>query len=271
MPVMDAAMPRRALPNPIFALAAFATLAAALVSRSAGAAEFYVGSAYARGGTALLYTEEHYLDGAGTAQRQLVLYRCPDGTAFARKMLSDSPASTSPDFDFVDGRSGYREGVATDGSGRRVYAQRDRDTPIESRPLALGDGAVIDAGFDTYVRDHWDALSGRASRIPFVLPSRFGTIDLRLGDANDVVDNGVAIRRFRMRLASWYGFAAPSIELSYSIANRRLQRFVGIGTIRDRDGRNQDVRIEFPAPPRPIAAATVDAAAAAPLNGRCDG
>jgi hypothetical protein len=266
---MDAAMSRWTLPKPITALAAFAMLA--LGSHDAGAAAFYVGKAYPRGGTALLYTEEHYLDGAADAPRQLVLYRCPDGAAFARKILRDSPASSSPDFDFVDGRSDYREGVAVDGAQRRIYVQRARGAALESRSIALRDGDVVDAGFDTYVRDHWDALSGRASRISFVLPSHFGAIDLRLGDARDVVEGGVAIRCFRMRLDSWYGFAAPSIELSYSVADRRLLRFVGIGTIRDGEGRNQNVRIEFPAPSRPVPEERVDAAAAAPLNGRCDG
>jgi hypothetical protein len=49
----------------------------------------------------------------------------------------------------------------------------------------------------------------------------------------------------------------------------RLRRFEGIGTIRARNGRNLDVRIEFPEPPREMAQAAIDDALAEPLNAIC--
>ena len=38
--------------------------------------------------------------------RRLVLYRCPDGRAFARKTVVERPAAQAPDFDFEDARDG---------------------------------------------------------------------------------------------------------------------------------------------------------------------
>ena len=70
-----------------------------------------------------------------------------------------------------------------------------------------------------------------------------------------------------------YGFAVPQTTLTYLSRDRWLLRFEGIGTIRDRKGRNQEVRIEFP--PRLLVTsaprAELDAALAAPLQQQCRG
>jgi hypothetical protein len=50
-----------------------------------------------------------------------------------------------------------------------------------------------------------------------------------------------------MRLTAWYGFAFSGIELTYDRDGQRLVQFEGPATIRGVDGRNEDVRIVFPA------------------------
>ena len=66
--------------------------------------------AYARKGGALVYRESHWRYRQDEGARRLVLYRCPDGRAFARKMVIERRRAQAPDFEFEDARDGYREG-----------------------------------------------------------------------------------------------------------------------------------------------------------------
>lgn len=239
------------------------------------AGERYEGLAYARGGGSLLYSETHWLREQGAAKEHLVLYRCPDGAAFARKRLREQPSEQAPDFEFEDARYGYREGVRTSAAGREVFVQARAGVRPEVRPLPEAAGAVIDAGFDAFVRSHWAGLSsGGGVTVPFLIPSRFEFWRFRIADARDGQVDGRPVRRLRMSLSAWYGFALPKIELAYEPDGGRLVEFQGLGTIRDREGRPLDVRILFPADrrrPAPSSDSEVAALWTRPLVSRCAG
>lgn len=247
-----------------------------LAVAAAHAGERYEGLAYARQGGALLYTETHWVHEQAGATLHAVLYRCPDGNPFARKRLLTRAGPQAPDFEFVDARDGYREGVRTmpDG-GREVFVQPGAQLPLESRPLRMPPDGVIDAGFDAFVRAQWAALSSGATvTVPFLVPSRFDFWRFRIADARDGRVDGQPVRVLRMRADAWYGFALPGIDLAYEPDGRRLVMFEGIGTIRDRQGRHLEVRIEFPKARRlavPTAAEEAMAALASPLVSRCPG
>jgi hypothetical protein len=259
---MPRRLPTRALP----ALAAALPFAAAL----AAPAQRYEGIAHALRGGELLYREVHYRYAAEDGARHLVLYRCPDAGAFARKLLHEAPSPSAPDFDFVDARSGYREGVRREGTLWHVYVQDGTGAPLRSQRLPVRAEAVIDAGFDHYVRSHWDALGQGVAHVPFLLPSRLGYVDIALSDAREAIEDGQAVRRLRMRLDAWYAFVAPVIHLAYTVEPRRLRAFEGIGSIRDGNGRHRAVRIEFPPAARTeVPQAEIEAALAEPLDGRC--
>ena len=220
------------------------------------AAETYEGLAYARDGKRLLYRETHWIDGA----RHLVLYRCPDGKAFARKRLDRAPGAASPDFELVDGRDGYREGVR----GGEVFVQPGGQGALRKARLS-SPRPVIDAGFDAFVRGAWDGLAGGRS-MSFLVPSRLKAMDF---DVRQVAADAER-RTFKLTLGAWYGRLLPPIVVDYALAGRQLLRYRGIGNIRDARGGNIEVDIRFPAAKR-VASSTgaFDAAAAAPFDGRC--
>ena len=203
------------------------------------AVEHYEGLAYARKGGELLYRESHWIQDQG---KRLVLYRCPNGAAFARKQVLDG--DIDPDFELVDGRDGYREGVRTRNGVRQVYTRTSADSAEKSKQFPVQDGQVIDAGFDVYVRQHWVAMAQPESRrVRFLVPSRLESVNFQItplaSDSNS--------RRYRLALDAWYGAALPSITVTYAASDRRLMRFEGIGNIRDAAGDHPAVRIEFPA------------------------
>lgn len=246
---------------PAFAFCALSLLTA-VAAPQAHAVESYEGLAYAPGTRTLLYRESHWIDGA----QRVVLYRCPGGEPFARKRVDSRGSAIAPDFELVDARDGYREGVTSAGGKREVFVQESTGATIRRKLLAARH-PVIDAGFDAFVRKSWTQLDAEQGlRAPFVIPSRLGTMDFkirRVGDTN-------AGRRIRLSLANWYGVALPHIDVVYSTA-RTLLHFKGIGNIRDNDGRHRVVEIEFPAARRrqDVARSEADAALAAPLTRRC--
>lgn len=247
-----------------------------LALQAAWGAERYEGLARERGGGALVYREVHWLFGQPGERQHLVLYRCADGAPFARKLLRASPSPETPDVEFVDGRDGYREGVRSLARGEReVFVQASRGAPVETRRLSLpAAGAVIDAGFDDFVRAHWQSLAGgQAATVRFLVPSRFEFLPFRVAGARDAEVDGQPVRRLRLKLAAWYGFALPGIDLAYEPDGQRLVAFQGIGTIRDSRQRHLDVDIVFPRALRvpDVPDSEARAAMTQPLAARCPG
>lgn len=233
--------------------------------------QHYVGTAYALDSNRVVYREEHFVFDDHGALTRLVLYRCPSGQPFARKWVRMQGNGQAPDFDLIDARTGYREGVRGTQGAREVYTQAHRNATVQSQPLAERPDAVIDAGFDTYVRDHWSTLATGGAHVDFLVPSRLGYVPLRIADASQGSQQGEPVRQLHLSMDAWYGFAAPSLDLTYETADRRLLRFEGIGNIRDNAGKNQRVRIEFPRSAVFPAATPQDVqkAAALPLTASC--
>jgi hypothetical protein len=253
--------------------AACALLIGLLASAGATAADRYEGLAYSKADGRLVYREFHWRYDEEGQPARLVVYRCADGTPFARKRVRAAGSASAPAFEFVDGRDGYREGVRGDGGEREVFVQAQRDSGMQTRVLRVGPGSVIDAGFDELIRRHWDALlAGDSIAADFLLPSRFDFLGISIRRTASPDGNDGTVR-LRMKLDAWYGIVAPQTDLAYRASDRWLLRFEGIGSIRDARGRNQAVRIEFPAGLHVVAVdrAEVDAALALPLSGQCDG
>lgn len=231
---------------------------------AAGDLQRYTGEAFDADGR-LAYRETHYLDLRSAQPRRLVVYQCPDGRTFARKQVTG--AGMAPDFRFHDGRDGYEEGVAAGGAGREVFWRPKADQPLRRKPVARVGAEVFDAGFDAFVRRHWDALArGETVNAKFLIPSRLQALPISLRPDPSAPRGQLALR---MRLDAWYGFAAPELRLRYRVQDRWLASFEGPGTIRDARGRHQAVRIEFPRAPQAATAADLQAAQARPLASSC--
>jgi hypothetical protein len=220
----------------------------------------YQGEARLPGAGTLLYEEHHLLrrDPAGQPRNRLVLYRCPDGAAFARKDVRYGEATQAPEFALFDVRFGYREGYELGSS----FVQRSGKAPLQRKPVTTGEALVIDAGFDEFVRGRWDELQrGEALRLEFLVPSRLSSFGFRLLKLRSETIGGEPASVFRLALSGVFGWFADAIEVSYRDSDRRLMRFAGLTNIR-RDGDNNLVaQIEFP-PAREAPAAEAAWAAA---------
>jgi hypothetical protein len=233
------------------------------------AVHYVEGKAYATDGH-LMYTESHWLFDNGGNPSRLVLYRCPDGKPFARKTLHDDGSAQAPDFVLDDARGGYREGVRSSGGTRTVFVRDSANAKERTAALKTSPMPVIDAGFDAYIRDHWDTIGKDGNTLPFLVPSRLGTLSFKVKRQDDVQINGHAARVFRLSLDSMIGFALPHLDVAYDTKTHELLSFTGIANIRSSNGKNVDAKIVFdPSKDKDVSRADLDAATKAPLDGQC--
>lgn len=195
-----------------------------------------------------LYDEEHLLkmQGADVLER-VVLYRCPDGEPFARKHMRTGAAPLQPTFEMQDARLGYVEGFQAIEQGWEVYFQRAADRPRDSERLEVPAEGVVDAGFDAFVRQRWEALlSGKKLKIAFLVPSRLDFLDFKVQHLRAETEAGEPAQVFRLALSGMLGWFVDGIDVWYADADRRLLRFDGLSNVRAPDGANYTARIRFP-------------------------
>lgn len=236
------------------------------------AVEHYVGTAYDESGRAL-YTESHWISEIEGRRELLVLFVCPDGRPFARKQVRETGVAQAPSFVLDDARTGYQEGVRETPEGsREVFVRAARDEPEKRALMKSAPGLVVDAGFDSFIREHWDALAtGAPQHLDFLVPSRLRSYPFTLSLVDDELVDGQPVRRFVLELDTWYGFAIPPISIAYAPDSKTVREYRGTANVRDHNGRSLNVRIEFPAGSRATIAdsrSLVDAKATG-LDGDC--
>jgi hypothetical protein len=250
--------------NPILKSGAVAMLLAALHAAPAqGTVQREQAFASALRDGAALYREEHLVRLAeGSPEERLVLYRCLDGAAFARKRVRYGADPSAPSFQLEDARSGYREGAERTAQGVRVAWTAPGGA--EAAALLPPGPLVADAGFDEWVRAAWEPLTdGESQSMQFLVPSRLRAYRFEVAP---VESGDPGLRAFRLRLGGWLGWLVPSIEVAYEASTRRLVRFEGLSNLRDDAGDAPlKVRIEFPDPPQPVDPSAFDRALAEPL------
>jgi hypothetical protein len=178
----------------------------------------------------------------------------------------------TPDFTLRDARNGYREGVRTQSGEREVFVHRVGADRSRSATLPTVPMPVIDAGFDPFVRRHWQALaSGRTLKIDFLVPSRLKFMHFRIARHQDARAAARGTLVLRLELDSCIAFALPHIDVGYGMHDHRLRWFRGLSNLRDMQGRNVRVLLRY----RPDLRAThvepadLEAARSAELDGRC--
>ncbi len=263
----------RPIPAPPVRAAAWtpplAAFSLALAASQAAAADFRFEEGIARNPEARteMYREQHWIRSeAGQPVGRLVLYRCPDGTAFARKRVDYRDSATAPAFALEDRRSGYREGLRRSGAPM-LFVKSGNNAAERAASVAVND-LVADAGFDEFIRKQWPLLvAGRSLPLDFAVPSRLRSLPFSLQRSGEAVINGEQAWRFELRLDSWLAMFAPKIEVAYGKVSRRLLQFQGLSNLRDDRGVDSLVaRIDFETPAKVSDEAAWAAAASQPLS-----
>lgn len=228
-------------------LAAWAAAPAITMTAPSDGYLTYVGTASAQHSAKVLYREHHVLRiRDGRIAERVVLYTCSDGAAaFARKEVWYVDP-TAPDFALEDPSNGMREGIRSSSSGRVVFfASHTEAEKIAALPRVAG--LVADAGFDEFVRMHWDDLmAGRSLALRFLVPSRLADFAFRVQHLRADRIDGAPVEVFRLKLAGIRGWIIPGIDVFYGTGDRTLRRYEGLSDLRDAANDNFQTQIDFP-------------------------
>jgi hypothetical protein len=229
----------------IRALAALACLAGMHGVQANVAAPEVIGAAYDLDSQTQLYSEAHCSSGNALARE--VIYRDTNDLLLAHKLLNYQTGPTTPSYVqrnvyagesiSVEVRQDNVAMTVTDGTGisKTVTASIDTNLPL-----------VIDAGFDAFVRENWEALvAGQGKRFQFPFAGRDSLVNLRIRPAQCSYEAD-ANQCFQLELDNWaLRLVVDPIELGYDAGSRRLVRYRGLSNIGDGKGEGQVVDIRY--------------------------
>mgnify|MGYP006341385665 FL=1 len=208
---------------------------------------FEQGKAWDPGRTRLMYTESHWTTSENNVlKNKTVVYRCADGTPFARKEINYTRSALAPEFSFNDVRFNYQEGLRWQNDRPELWFVRD--SRRQQKLLGNSGTLVADAGFDVFVKNQWPALSAaRRQSLQFAVPSRLTSYGFNLQRINSLPFNKEPAQSFKLSIDGWLGFIAPNLEITYSRNTKRLLRFKGLSNILNNQGEKPVIAlIEFP-------------------------
>jgi len=214
-----------------------------------------IGTAWTTDRSELLYREFHYAEDPQLDLPTRVLYRNAAGELMADKTIDYSRSVIAPAIVQFDYRNqamvttGYPE--SPEARMIRVEYQAHDSERLRSRDVSHRDNLIVDAGFDPYVRENWDALTaGRSVTTSFLVPARLDSVRISVSetDAGECNARGENFHCFIirpagvLRVVSWF---VDPIRIAYDTETRRLLSFEGISNIRDDAGDARNVLIDF--------------------------
>jgi hypothetical protein len=202
-----------------------------------------------------LYTEQHWIrSNQNTTVERLVLYRCIDGTAFARKRVSYLKSLQAPAFELTDGRKSATEGLRYLASGPMLWYRAANETAEKNAALS-SKNMVADAGFDEFIHSNWANLrAGKEIPLNFAVPTRLKAYKFNLKQMRESQIAGQPAVTFQLKIAGLLSLIADPIEVTYHKNTKRLLRFQGLSNLRDdQGGFDLMTKIDFANMPRPAA------------------
>lgn len=215
-----------------------------------------------------LYKEQHWIRfNELQPTERLVVYRCMDGTAFARKRVNYQPSAQAPAFEFVDARKGFVEGLRYKQNKAALWF-RPPGTAAEKNAFLVVKNLVADAGFNEFIRLNWPKLrTGKALPLNFAVPTRLQAYKFNLKQVGESQFAGAPAVTYQLKIAGLLSLIADPIEVTYDKSSRRLLRFQGLSNLRDDAGEfDLMAQIDFPLPARIASEEDWQTNAATPLS-----
>lgn len=212
-----------------------------------------VGKAYDIDTGKLLYLEQHrYLKEESKGMRHEVRYLDPDGQQIAYKVLNYQHSEQAPEFEQSNALRGEWIKVTEPKQGELEVQYREKsDSVVFDKTFKRTDHLLVDAGFDRYVKNNWQALNtaNKLMKIDYLVPSRQTTIGFQVSKAECLPDTPEPSVCFSLAPQSWWvSLAVDPIIVAYEPNSHNLLRFSGRGNIASQTGKYQSVDIYYQYP-----------------------
>lgn len=221
-------------------------LCAGLVAfTSAVETESYTGYAYKEGVKKPVYTEK-FTDKTvdGKPSEIITKYYDADNKLIAQRTLNFSKSKFAPDFKTEDLRTGYMEGAESKGKKVRLFMKDDKDSKLKEKTISIPSPAVIDGGFNQYIKENWSQLEkGKTLVFNFAVASRLDYYKMRavrISATEKTMKIKIEPERKILRL-----LASP-IVVDYDKSTKRILSYEGISNISDENGDNFTIKLVYP-------------------------
>jgi hypothetical protein len=231
----------------------------------------FIGYAYDLETNELVYTEHHtYIN----TLLHAVHYKETSGAIFATKEINYKHSYFAPDFIQQNSRNSEKINIKRksqrDGENGIEYLiqyQENSKEDLEKETIDFSPKLIIDAGFDHFIPQNWQALSdGKKLTIDYLIPSRQDYYELTIKKETCKTNNRSRPKNqpslgfesehcFSISTSSFFiGLFSSQLELTYgkkkdSEGNNRnnikLISFQGRSNISDSEGNYQDVNIVY--------------------------
>ncbi len=206
-----------------------------------------IGYAYDAKSGELVYSESHnemFADGNIVSDK--VTYRDASGNVIAEKEVDYAGNPVMPDFSLQNYVTGHKEIANKLESELRVVFTPNEKTRPDSETIPLPEEGIIDAGFDRFIVRHWqEIIEGKQLVQKMLIPSLKQFIEFRI--YQDSVDQVAGKRTLKVDPNSVFiRLLADPLVLEYDFDQPRLLSYKGKSNMRNANGDNLQVRIEFP-------------------------
>lgn len=198
----------------------------------------------AQGGIA--YTERHQVVYENGRHRQnQTRYLDASGREIATLNSEFTNHPYLPNYRFNDRRFGREEGTRVIGHQVRVYGREDGQSPLQEKVLTLTEAMITGQGLHFYIRDHLQELArpGTVKKVDFLVPLDGTHYAFRLsalaGGRPGTASFKIESDSFLLRLV------APSLEVTYDLANGRLLSYRGLSNLLSASRDPQEVEITY--------------------------
>jgi hypothetical protein len=225
----------------VLLLGSFGFLTVKSLKYSGSASDIHSGEFY--------YSEEHEeMRIANKPSETRILYKDKSGKIIVKKTIDYSKSLLRPEFLQEDLRDGYTEGAKVINGSIQLIHRKNNKSKLETKILKIPGVAVIDGGFNYFVKENWDKLfKGEMMKFNFVVPSKLDFFAFRISRVKEETVNDHKVMVFKLEPDQFVirALVAPII-LKYNVATKRLCQYEGLSTINDHKGKSYKVRIVYP-------------------------
>ncbi len=235
----------------LLCLRLFLSSGLALANGNLNAADpWLIGSATNSEDGTLLYQEWHFRSDNDVLLSERVEYRTPTGALLVQKTLAAGDSLWTPSVEQSDLRTGTRFFVRNLDDSITAGYQRGASN-LKTDRLKKTEDLVIDAGFDPYVRNHWQALQGGETvQAQFYVPAQMDTVKISIratdpAQCADLEEQSLCLVVRPAGILRVLGWFVDPLYLAYAQDSQRLLMYRGISNLLDDDGQSQNVLIRY--------------------------
>jgi hypothetical protein len=211
----------------------------------------YFGKAYDLKTGKYVYSDNHqeFFQGGKHAYSE-ISYKDAKGVEFGKKHIEFTPSTVLPSFRTEDFRDGYTEGADVKGNTVKLYFRRKTEDPFGEKTYSPSLPAVMDGGFDYFVRENWEPLAkGERMAFRFLAPVQLDDYPFAVEKIKDDTWKGRQALYLKLEIDNFIlKRVVKSFLLVYDYKTKRILQFEGLSNINDDEGKSLKVRIVYDYP-----------------------